>query len=195
MKLIVLEGIDGSGKTTLWQKLKEDFQNEDNIKFVKSPVSPFTEIVGNFWNGEIFERFIFFLCSNSYFSKTADEKKIYVIDRFIYSTFVTHLDLDNPKENDFMISILEKMNIVCPTLTFLISASKEEVKRRLKERNSNIDNALDIDRLYTCYYEFPLNVDRNNLFGEIQIISNESEQDLETNTKMIRDQIINLQNF
>lgn len=193
MKLIVLEGIDGSGKTTLLQKLKEEFQDENNIEFIKSPVSPFIEIMEKFWHGDIFERFIFFLSSNSYFSRTLNEKKVYVIDRFIYSTLVTHLDMKNSKENDFRIAILKRMNIVCPTITFLVRTSKEEIKRRLKERNNNIDNALDIDELYSCYYEFPLNLDLNSLFGEIEIIINESEGDLETNTQRIRDKIFELQ--
>jgi thymidylate kinase len=192
MKLIVLEGIDGSGKTTLLQKLKKEFQGENNIEFIKSPINPFRDITGDFWHGDTFERFIFFLCSNSYFSKTIDKNKVYVLDRFIYSTLVTHLNTKDSKENELKIAILKRMNIVCPTITFLVHTSKEEIKRRLKERNNNIDNALDLDELYSCYYEFPLNL--NSLFGEIEIILNESEGDLETNTQRIRDKILELQN-
>ncbi|MEH2162288.1 MAG: deoxynucleoside kinase [Nostoc sp.] len=190
MKLITFEGIDGSGKTTLWQNLKEELKNESNIEFVKSPVSPFTSMIGNFWDADIFERFIFFLCSNSYLAKSCDKNRTYVIDRFIYSTFITHVDLANPQNNDFMISIIKRMNITCPTMTFLISASKKEVKRRLKERNNNIDNSLDIDKLYSCYYELSLNTGYDNLFGKMKIISNELEQDLQVNTKIIRDAIL-----
>ncbi|MEH2353167.1 deoxynucleoside kinase [Nostoc sp.] len=190
MKLIVFEGIDGSGKTTLWQNLKEELKNESNIEFIKSPVSPFTSMIKGFWDADIFERFIFFICSNSYFVKTADENKIYVIDRFIYSTFITHVDLANPQNNDFMLNIIKKMNIVCPKMTFLISASKKEVKRRLEERDSNIDNSLDIDKLYSCYYELSLNDGYDNLFGKMKKISNELEQDLQMNIKIIRDAIL-----
>jgi thymidylate kinase len=68
MKIIAFEGIDGSGKTTLWQNLKEELKNESNIEFIKSPVSPFTSMIKDFWDADIFERFIFFICSNSYFS-------------------------------------------------------------------------------------------------------------------------------
>jgi thymidylate kinase len=190
MKLIAFEGIDGSGKTTLWQNLKEELKNESNIEFIKSPVSPFTSMIKDFWDADIFERFIFFICSNSYFAKTADENKIYVIDRFIYSTFITHVDLANPQNNDFMLNVIKKMNIVCPTMTFLISASKKEVKRRLEERDNNIDNSLDIDKLYSCYYELSLNDGYDNLFGKMKKISNELEQDLQMNTKIIRDAIL-----
>lgn len=178
MKLIVLEGLDGSGKSTIWENLKEEFKSSPNVEFIKTPLPPFTGLIKDFWNGDTFERFIFFLSANSYFIKTIKPNITYVLDRFMYSTLITHLNTSGPEDSLLMVNIAKRMNIPKPTVTFLIQASYEEIERRLALRNNEIDNALNLEALYKSYYQSPFFFDYWDLFGEIRTVWNNTPQDL-----------------
>ena len=78
MPIIALEGIDGSGKTTIIKELKEKYRNNENVVFIKSPVPPFDEMTSIFWKSPPYVRLMFFSTSNYFFSKTAEEEKIYI---------------------------------------------------------------------------------------------------------------------
>ena len=177
MNVIALEGIDGSGKSTILEQLKEKYLNNDRIVFIKSPTPPFDQLIEKFWNSPAFVRLMYFAVSNYHLSTTLSEDKIYILDRFIYSTYVTHIE---QLGKEIVEDSIEKMKIESPSMTYLLKAPIVEIKRRLKVRNNEIDNNLDIDHLYSSYYKSV-----SKKLGEITQLNNESEEDIEINIKII----------
>lgn len=177
MTIIALEGIDGTGKTSILKALEKKYKNDKHIIFIKSPAHPFSELVSDFWDSPPFVRMMFFLLSNYHMSKNVNKHKIYILDRYTYSTFVTHL------KNIGRIKIkseFKKMNIEQPDKTFLIKANIEEINKRLQVRNNEIDNSLNIKELYSLYYK---NKDQN-IFN-IEILINNNEDDFFRNISVI----------
>src|SRR5262249_37314372 len=88
---VVLEGIDGSGKTTVGQ-LTTRALNESGIPcvYVKSPSEPFSVIASDIARiDDVDVRFMFFLASVRHISEQIREKLAnasVICDRYIYST-------------------------------------------------------------------------------------------------------------
>lgn len=102
----------------------------------------------------------------------------------MYSTYVTHLEKDSLS---FIDSIFQHLDIPKPEVTYLIQVSKEEIKKRLKKRNNDIDNRLNIDSLYENYYHpFKENC------GLLEVLQNEIPEDLDKNLKIISQKIKDL---
>ncbi|PWQ92616.1 deoxynucleoside kinase [Leucothrix pacifica] len=184
MNVIAIEGIDGAGKSTLLSALKEKYTNDTDVEFIKSPINPFSEVIADFWDAPAYTRFMYFAVSNYYLSKSFREDKVYILDRFLYSTYITHLEnLDGKK----MRQDLHDMGIQKPTITYLLHVPLEEIKERLRLRNNEIDNALNISGLYDFYYS-----EADDFFGEIEKINNVDKADLESNLDIISSKIDSL---
>lgn len=183
MTIIALEGIDGAGKTSILESLKNKYESNENIIFIKSPLSPFSDLVSDFWNTPPFVRMMFFLLSNYHLSKSINNNKTYVLDRYTYSTFVTHLSDIDREEIKLKFN---KMEIKSPDKTFLIEASIEEIKKRLRIRNNEVDNALNINDLYPLYYKNP----DKKLF-QVETLMNNNQDEFIRNISIISEYIDN----
>lgn len=138
---IVLEGLDGCGKSTIARKLSEELI----CKIYKTPHYLFDQI------REIIDeeastdaRFFFYLSSvldaSEKIERLLDESHV-VCDRYIYSTLCYHYVL-NPKLSSFNIDCLD---ILRPDFAFYLRASYQERLKRISIReHKNLD-------------EFPIN--------------------------------------
>ncbi len=148
-RLIVFEGIDGVGKTTLCQKLKEALEmqgmkavwyeeGEDRYKGFNL-IKPFIKA-----KAPIDASLLFYLASSIYKSRIIEKllKKQWVLcDRYIYSTLAYHI-IHGADKN--LLSSLVDLPIRKPDFTFLITAKESVRTKRAKlRRHSNANDFLE----------------------------------------------------
>jgi len=173
-KIIALEGLDGTGKTSLANWLNVTF----NYEIIKSPNANFFKIRDYFdKSNDIKERFCFYIGASFYISTLIDDliacNKIIVLDRYYYSTLAYHYVFDK--------TIVNKYSNFCKKLTkpdlivFLKSDYKVAQKRCLKRTrlaNDNIITSEDIYKKITSAYEkyFDTNaliIENNSSFSDL----------------------------
>jgi dTMP kinase len=131
---ICIEGIDGTGKTTISRLIAEKF----NFKYYKTPGGPFYDILKN--TPSVLDlppsaRFHFFL-SGIYYDSIAIGSILrnngVVCDRYIYSTITYHTVMG--AEIPFSIHDIQ---INQPTHSFLLLADEHVRRRRVEDRKNN----------------------------------------------------------
>ena len=153
-KFIALEGIDGSGKTTVCQQLSKKF----NAEFYKTPPYPFSDLRDKVDKCvDIKSRFYFYLSSvihaSSEIVKLLKHKYV-VCDRYILSTLCYHRALE-----PFFKSFDENnLDILQPDITFYLYADYDvRIKRiayREKQKNSDVVNSGLHDKKFQKKVEF-----------------------------------------
>lgn len=159
-KLIVFEGIDGVGKTTLSKLLqnrlmKQGFQTvryedieEKNSGF--NQIKPFIKT-----HAPIDSSLLFYMASAIYKSRQIEKLLKYnwvICDRYIYSTFAYH-KIRNADMS--LISDMKKIPVRLPDCLFLIKVNDDIRLRRARSRSNN--NA----------YDFKIKTNRN-LIGKME---------------------------
>jgi len=130
---IVVEGIDGSGKSTLCNFISKNF----GYLKLKSPEGIFGLAGKNFNTNSVSiqERFSFYAGSNinssMKISKLLSQGKKIVIDRYFYSTIVYH-EVASPGVTQQVIPIFE--NLLQPDLIFYLNTNLQTIQNRLKNR-------------------------------------------------------------
>ena len=185
--IITLEGIDGSGKSTLLKKVQENFIKNENIIFIHSPIMPFQDIRRSL-EYDNYDNFLFYQASNSFLSKKIhNTNKLYIIDRFSYSTYTVHSSNGNNKnhiEDSFRF-----LNLIIPQMMFLVKADYDICIARISKRKilSNADkwDAKSFKELYNMTYN-PNNVKiKTLLFQNIKIITNNDNIELKENVNRV----------
>ena len=164
--LIIFEGLDGSGKTTQCQLLKEKLKNDGhNVVLSKEPTDgKYGTILRKSFdykrNSAEWELEQMILDRKQHIKDlikpSLDENKIVIIDRYVFSNMAYQGAAGiNPnlilKKNDFAIK---------PNLTILIDAPVKMCLERLKQRNQHINqmekekNLLKVQEIY-LNYDFP----------------------------------------
>lgn len=140
---LVIEGIDGSGKSTVSKKLSDKL----NCELYKTPSYPFNQIrtvIDRCANIET--RFLFYLASVLHASieiKQILERSHVVCDRYIYSTICYHYALDSTLINFININ---RLNIIMPDFVFYLNAPYDVRIRRIAEReNKKIEDMVGND--------------------------------------------------
>ena len=132
-KIIVFEGIDGAGKTTI-SKLVYDFLKEKNYNVILTQ-EPFTkeikELIKNSgWKDPVLLTLLFSADRAYHIKWLMDQKpEIVIMDRYYYSTIAYQSVLG--VEEDWIITVNSKFPK--PDITFLLDLSEEEALKRLKK--------------------------------------------------------------
>ncbi len=129
-KLIVVDGIDGVGKTTVAKLLAEKMGGE----YYKTPPEEYSQIREIFDSGEATAKYLFYLATLIHSSSLIWEKlekKSVIIDRFIPSTICYH------EVQGVNTDIVEWRNlpVLKPDFYFCLEVTKrEEWQRRIAQR-------------------------------------------------------------
>ncbi len=164
-KFIVLEGIDGSGKSTVSRLLAKSL----GAKLVSTPPKGFgsaRRAVDS--HAQLQSRFFFYLSSVLFASETIEEllKTNHVVcDRYIFSTLGYHQSLGLKIDFD-----LSSIKFTQPDFTFFLRIEDEvERQRRLRERmrftktDALIDDEKVRKKLVREYSRFPMiHIDTSN---------------------------------
>ncbi len=132
---IVIEGMDGSGKTTIAHKLSQQI----HAKFFHTPPPGFTSFRHHIDDtAEIKSRFLFYLCSVAYASAAITEilnNRSVVCDRYIVSTVAYHRALGIDLNWNF-----DELKLAKPNHTFFLHVDDQVRRRRLAQRKKTSDS-------------------------------------------------------
>jgi len=138
-KFIVLEGLDGAGKTSICQV----FKTKNDFLIIKSPPPPFNGIKQKILeNVSANSRFLFFLASNIEISNIVKSKLHdynIISDRYIFSTLAYHMTLENInlKQLNDILPLISKFFIM-PNITFYLTLNREEQIKRCKNKDDDL---------------------------------------------------------
>jgi thymidylate kinase len=142
-KVIVIEGVDGTGKTSVAKILTKKMKGE----YYKTPPKELDMMKKMFNSGEVDAKYLFYLATLINSSKNIQEiskKRPVIVDRFLASTICYH-QLDGAK-----IELVDwkKLPIINPDFHFCLEVSdKEEWIKRIKKRDSSFVPEIEYTRL------------------------------------------------
>lgn len=166
-KLIVFEGTDGAGKTTLINKTYNYLKNkypEKEIILIKQPTDAarntymFQKMMFNKNHKDINYRAVQLLTLSDRIQHNSEiiipslmDGKIILCDRYIYTSIANMLGRNYRKENWFFDVCKE---IVKPNITFLAYVEPELAIKRIKSREEEKNRYFDEKLLYRVSNEF-----------------------------------------
>jgi len=159
--MIVIEGLDGSGKTTLAKYLAKNY----GLKLYKFPDYRGFEVIKRFLEGKekLNEEAAYLLFLSNIIARTKDENGIY--DRYVFSTvaYAYNFNIKNA------INILKNLHIKKPDLIIYLDINAEmALKRKMEQFNKrkekrSIREKLDILKIVKRRYDYMAST---NLFGK-----------------------------
>ncbi len=148
---VVLEGIDGAGKTTLAKKLAKDLK----AQYITTPPDilgkeEIRKIMDN--NVEAHTRFLYYLLCNSYVSDKIRKlsSQNFICDRYIHSTLSIHSILNGIEFE------INQFNFAKPDLNIFLYTSEEERRKRIEKRgkNTKYDKIKENDKFREKYISY-----------------------------------------
>lgn len=192
MKIIALEGIDGCGKTTLVDELAKAFDGDARVVFLHTPIAPFRELRQSLNPANKAETFWFYQASNSHLARTLSSDRVYVLDRFIYSTYIAHRSAD-PAVSGLIDTSFALLQLPVPIKTYLIRVSLATSWQRIHQRGPLTESEklglAAYGQLYATYYNPQAIPIRDRLLRDWEILDNEMPDDLQRNLQNIESTI------
>lgn len=183
--LVVIEGVDGVGKTTLAEK----FEKELGYRYLYPVPTPFKSIRKRIEKlGDIEVRFWYYLASNVTLQQVlrrmiASGKRV-VLDRYVYSTMASHQAMGATVE----CVELSKVPHIIPDYAVLLTCSPQVRNARILSRGLEKEEYLQhespiLDETERLLREYPLHViDTTNLTEE-QVFATTKDLLFETTKK------------
>ncbi len=144
---IVLEGVDGSGKTSASKMLAE----KTGAVFYQTPSGFWRKHRHRVENAPVFFRFIFYLLATIHASFEISrilKNKSVICDRYIHSTWAYHIVYGC---NFLKYVPLYLLPIKKPDKVYHLMVSRTEREKRISNRKHNVQRDLDSDSLETVH--------------------------------------------
>lgn len=133
---IVIEGLDGSGKSTVAQGLAKTL----NGVYYKTPPKEYLTIRSQVDNCGNRDAQLYYYLSSVFFASTQiqqllNQGKIVVCDRYYHTTIITYKDVLEdtfPDIKDNLFNLIKRFQ--APNFVFLLTASKEVRAKRMQKR-------------------------------------------------------------
>lgn len=149
-KIIAVEGVDGVGKSTLCERLKEILSGK-NIIVTKTPYLECAELTSR--AKDDVASFCSYLISDISIKNQLNTYEWIILDRYILSTIVYHHELvDLLKSNAY--NILNNVDILKPTATILLEANDLILKNRLgirKDYSNHKFTSIELKKRFELY--------------------------------------------
>lgn len=151
MALIVFEGTEGVGKSTISAMLKDRL----NAEIISSSHQDFLPAVREYVNRDVTKgvmaRFIYYFGANRFSNNTVQRSKAkhQILDRYIYSTTVAHLAIDELfnrgacKEEIMDIFEKERGHMLAPDAIVFLYVDSETRRNRISSSTRSDKDALD----------------------------------------------------
>ena len=135
-KFIVLEGLDGSGKTSVGEALVKNHSYE----FVKTPSAEYDYLSSYIAKQSHYVRLMYYYAGNFNMSDYISQLSNNVIcNRYIYSTMACFSYFNNiPINETYEMMKLLNENIILPDLVIYLSVPKNILLERLKSRGTTV---------------------------------------------------------
>ncbi len=138
-KLLLIEGVDGTGKSTVVMELEKRY----SLKRISTPVEPLRSIRGNYDQGGVppQARLLFYLSANAYSAKVIQDelkKTDVALDRYLLGTIANH-NILAASDFSFFFTESEKLRMLAPDVTIVLTATQKVREDRIKQRVENGD--------------------------------------------------------
>lgn len=194
-KLIVLEGLDGSGKTSIGKYLEAHY----GFGFRRTPGEVFEKIRGEVDRKDVFTKLLFYYASNFEASeqlRKALKQESIVCDRYFYSTLVYFAYFSGysiQEALDLMEGFTGKL--LLPDVVIYLTISNETRMERLKERElvaSSTDEYF-IKNIHRCYAMEKLYMELMTLLADrVKYVVIEAEQTVEETCEQIKNALLSI---
>lgn len=163
-QFIVIEGIDGSGKSTVSKKIA----NMLGITHLESPIHPFTEIRKNIDESLCSKGRLYFYLSSNYklsnFIKEQKETRSIICSRYFYSTIIGYFsrlgeEISSLYDNPF---IMER-EFLKPDLVIFLQVDEDKQAKRINSRDQSLNSLTDLMCLKNSTYQKLLSQNYNTI--------------------------------
>lgn len=198
---VVIEGIDGSGKTTLFNLLKKSFPNAEFVRTPGGMVPEIRSLVMDPKNDfHPTTKMFMFISEMVEIQKKYKRKELVICDRFFLSTFVYQI-LENAQyltkaQYDCAVAMLT--NFLKPVdMSFILTVDVETATKRSASKPLEFDEkdsfeGSDVMRWIErkSSYENPERTPINYMLGKVQIIDTTHERPEDIFLKVVNDIVI-----
>lgn len=131
--IIAIEGLDGSGKSYLCERLRRHFSNSSHVGIGSTPSRKMKNIALSLLGNNQLASYLAFMVGNSSITIDFPENKIIVLDRYILSTIVHHFEQFVYLRDNFF-GLIDSLHILPASLTVLLDVSPELAAERIAKR-------------------------------------------------------------
>lgn len=193
MKIIAIEGLDGSGKTSLCSALSEVDWQDLKVVCLTSPATALRELCYE-WRGKNPQASAlgFLLGTKAMLDQVAEDIDIVIFDRYLLSTLVHHFDVIEGYISEFH-EFLLAMGYQAPDLTVYLQCQVSTSVSRIAQRENDRPLIVSLRRQKELYERVPHGIFIDEWFkGGVMQLPNDEENNFLNVVESVRQEVLKL---